>query len=238
MSEIVSIRKYRKKKEKEKRAWKELDRKLEACERAAEEDDGTVESTIRMVAALGAMAHAMLDTPLGQQIAEEERKAEEDFKVRYQEVFDNAPDMPAARIKYFCRLMINLWRSVDAGGLKSESMEYDDFCRVYMDGVDQTISDWCRRDHKTKKMDEYVQLRYPFGLLKITKENMGRLLKETLEKILSIRPETGAAAKQNFLWELIRLFEIYRGVLYVFSDEIEKERKHEDHGPDGYMTEN
>lgn len=220
MNGVIPICMFRRKKEKEEKAWDELERKIGVCQQDAEEDVGTVESAIRMMASLGEVVRFMLNTSFGRQIAEAERKEDEDFKRRYQEIFDGAPDMPAARIKYFCGVLLELWRAVEAGGLKCESIEYDDFCRIYMDGVDRSVSDWCRRDRKTKETDDEVQTGYPFFELEVTKQNMGCLLSETLEKIISARPE-GGAAKKDFLRELLRLFEIYRGILYVFSDETE-----------------
>lgn len=92
-------------------------------------------------------------------------------------------------------------------------------------GIDWSVSDWCRRDQKTKEIDAEVRSEYPIYEMNITKENMGYLLSETLEKIMFARPERGAAEKKDFFWQLLRLFEIYRGILYVLSDETETRKE-------------
>ena len=182
------------------------------------------EDTMKVLAAMsGPDISAIADTPFGRQIINDEKKRDDDFKKRYRETFDSAPDMPVARIKYFCRVLLKLWPdAMQENDWKARSLAFDDVFNIYMQGVDKAYSDWCRRDQKTEEMAEKVESEYPFPqLLKITKENMGLLLPETLEKLLSICSEEGYDAKKEFLWELVRLFEICRGILYVFSDEVD-----------------
>lgn len=223
MSGIIPIGRFRKKKEKEEREWREMDRKLEAFEKAtvADTENHTAESVMRVMEAMHELNLAMANTPFGRQVAIEKRKRDEDFKKRYQEVFANAPAMPMARIKYFCGELLKLWPAVEEGGWEARRLAYDDFVSLYMEGVDRTLSDWCRRDQKTEEMTDEVSYEYPFQMLEVTKENMGPLLTETLGKAISICPEEGVTAKKEFLWELTRLFEICRGILYVFSDEVD-----------------
>lgn len=220
MRGVVSIGRFRKKRDKEEREWKELDEKMEAFERAAVADaeNHTAESVMEVLAAMNGLNRAMANTPFGRQVAEEQQKRDADFKERYRDVYASAPDLPAARIKYFCVVLQRLWQEMEERGWKDRYSIYDDFCSVYMYGVDRAVSDWCRYDRKTMDLCDEVQSEYPFLQLEITKENMGLLLTETLAQIISICPETGTAEKKDFLWEAVRLFEIYRGILYVFSD--------------------
>lgn len=220
MSGIISIGKFRRIKEKEEREWEEMDSKMEACGRAvaADAENHTAESALAVLAAMAELNSAMANTPFGRQVAEEQQKRDDDFKERYRDVYASAPDLPAARIKYFCVVLQRLWQEMEERGWKDRYSIYDDFCSVYMYGVDRAVSDWCRYDRKTMDLCDEVQSGYPFLQLEITKDNMGLLLTGTLAKIISICPETGIAEKKDFLWEAVRLFEIYRGILYVFSD--------------------
>lgn len=223
MKGIIPIGRFRKKREKEEREWKELDRRMEAFEKAAAADaeNHTAESAMAVLAAMNGLNRAMANTPFGRYLALEQKKREDDFRKRYEDVFGSAPDMPVARIKYFCGVLLNLWPDVEKGGCKSKGSVFDDFFSIYSEGVDKSFSDWCKIDQKTDKMMDDVQDEYPFLQMEVRKDNMGTLLPETLERLISARPEEGAVAKKEFLWELVKLFEICRGILYIFADEVE-----------------
>lgn len=51
---------------------------------------------------------------------------------------------------------------------------------------------------------------YPFLQIEITRENAWKVLVKTLLKIVSASPEESPAAKKEFLWHLVRLFEVFR----------------------------
>lgn len=223
MKGIIPIGRFRKKREKEEREWKKLDRRMEAFEKAAAADaeNHTAESVMAVLAAMAELNDAMANNPFGRYAAREQQKREDDFKKRYKDVFAGAPDMPVARIKYFCGVLLNLWPDVEKGDWEARRLAYDDFFSMYTEGVDKSFSDWCNIDQKTDEMVNDVQDEYPFLQLEVTKDSMGALLSETLDKIISIRPEVGDAIKKDFLWELFRLFEICRGILYVFADEVD-----------------
>lgn len=121
MSGIISIGKFRRMKEKEDREWQEMDRKIEAFDQAvaADEEKQTEESAIAVMAAMIELVSAMAGTPFGRQVAREQQKWDVDFRKRYQNVFANAPDMPVARIKFFCKILMKLWPAVMEGaGIK------------------------------------------------------------------------------------------------------------------------
>lgn len=221
MKGIIPIGRFRKKREKEEREWKELDRRMEAFEKAAATDaeNHTAESVMAVLAAMNGLNRAVANNPLGRYVAVVQKKRENAFKKRYKDVFAGAPDMPIARIKYFCGVLLNLWSVVEKGDLEKRRLAYNDFFSMYKEGVDKVFSGWCNIDQKIDEMVNDVQDEYPFLQLEVTKDNMGTLLSETLDKIISIRPEVGDAIKKDFLWELVRLFEICRGILYVFADE-------------------
>lgn len=223
MKGIIQIGRFRKKRDKEEREWKELDEKLEAFERAAAADaeNHTAESVMEVMAAMNGLNRAMANTPFGRQVAEELQKRNADFKERYRDVYARVPDMPVARIKYFCGVLLKLWPDVEKGDCKSKWSVFDDFFSIYSEGVDRTFSDWCKIDQKTDKMTDEVQFEYPFLQMEVSKDNMDMLLSETLERLISARPEEGSMAKKEFLWELVKLFEICRGILYVFNDEVD-----------------
>lgn len=201
----------------------ELDEKMEAFERAVAVDteNHTEESALAVLAAMAELNSVMANTPFGRYVADERKKREDDFRKRYKDVFGSAPDMPVARIKYFCGVLLNLWPDVEKGDWEARRLAYDDFFSMYTEGVDKSFSDWCNIDQKTDEMVNDVQDEYPFLQLEVTKDNIGTLLFETLDKIISIRSEVGDAIKKDFLWELVRLFEICRGILYIFADEVE-----------------
>lgn len=223
MGDIVSI--DRRQSLKKDMAWSEMECRWKDFERAADAEDYTEESAMKLAGAAYSLASAMANTPFGKQVAEDIKKRDEDFKNKYRKVFENAPDKPAARIKYFCRVLQRLWQHMEKREQKDRYSLYDDFCSIYMDGVDRTLSDWCRHDRETKKMDDEVLSKYPFFQMKIGEDNMGLLLTESLAKIISIRLEAGFAAKKDFLWEAARLFEIYRGILYVFSGQTDMQEE-------------
>lgn len=153
-------------------------------------------------------------------MAESAKKRDADFRKRYGKVFEGAPDIPVARVKYFCRTLLKLVPLIAEGDWEQRYCAYDDFCNIYVEGVDLMIQDWCRFDQRIEKIEDSVQSEYPFLKLRITKGNMKLLLTITLGDILSATPEAGDAAEKDFLWKLTRLFEIYRGVMYIFIDEI------------------
>lgn len=223
MRRIIPIGRFRKKREKEEKEWMELDEKMEAFEHAVAVDteNHTEESALAVLAAMDKLNSVMANTPFGRYVADERKKREDDFRKRYKDVFGSAPDMPVARIKYFCGVLLNLWPDVEKGDWEARRLAYDDFFSMYTEGVDKSFSDWCNIDQETDEMVNDVQDEYPFLQLEVTKDNMGTLLSETLDKIISIRPEVGDAIKKDFLWELVRLFEICRGILYVFADEVD-----------------
>ena len=151
---------------------------------------------------------------------EGQKKREAAFRAKYQDIFDSAPDMPfPARIKYFCQVLLDLLPCLKESAFETACMAYDDFFNFYADGIDLTLSDWCRHDPKTEALMDEVVNGYPFLQVEISVENMVGLLHGTLLNIHLIHPEEGPAAKKAFLWELVRLFEICRWMLYVFSDE-------------------
>ena len=49
---------------------------------------------------------------------------EADFKERYMDVLQSAPELPAARIKYFCSVLLHLCAEE---GFETESLAFDDF---------------------------------------------------------------------------------------------------------------
>lgn len=162
-----------------------MDKKIEAFEHtvAAGAEKHKAKTVMRVLAEMCGSNNAMPDTPLGRRVAEEQKKRDEALKKRYREVFDSALDMPAARIKYFCNMLLKLWPAVEEGDWESRRLTYDDFFSIYMKGVDKTFSAWCIHDRKTEEMADMLESEYPFPqLLKITKENMG-LLPETMRKI-------------------------------------------------------
>lgn len=223
MRGIVSIGRFRKKKEKEEREWMELDEKMDSfeCAVAVDTENHTEESAIAVLAAMAELNDAMANNPFGRYVVREQQKRDDDFRKRYKDVFARAPDMPVARIKYFCGVLLKLWPDVEKGDCKSKWSVFDDFFSIYSEGVDRTFSDWCKIDQKTDKMTDEVQVEYPFLQMEVSKDNMDMLLSETLERLISARPEEGSMAKKEFLWELVKLFEICRGILYVFNDEME-----------------
>lgn len=225
MGKMVSIDLYKEMKKKENLAERKLDQAMEDCGRAADAagENCTIESAIEMVSALGLMACAMVDTPFGQYVSELEQKMDGNFRRRYQEVIESAPDMPVARIKYFCRELLKLQPAIGEGGWESRCSAHDDFCNIY-GLVDHAVSAWCMYDLKTKEVDDAVQCEYPFLKLEVTKENMGVVLSETLRVILSIQPEESIEAKKGFLWNIARLSEVNRGIIYLFAEEVDARR--------------
>ena len=63
---------------------------------------------------------------------------------------------------------------------------------------------------KTEEIECEVEDEYPFLQNEITRENAGKVLAKTLLKIVSASPEESLAAKKEFLWHLVRLFEVFR----------------------------
>lgn len=54
----------------------------------------------------------------------------------------NAPDTPAARIKYFCSLLLKQGMAVKDGEWGSRLSTYDYFFDIYSDGVEKAVSEW------------------------------------------------------------------------------------------------
>ena len=127
---------------------------------------------------------------------------EADFKERYMVVLQRAPDLPAARIKYFCSVLLHLCAEE---GFETERLAFDDFFIFFVE-IDKAVSDWC----KTEEIECEVEDEYPFLQNEITRENAGKVLAKTLLKIVSASPEESPAAKKEFLWHLVRLFEVFR----------------------------
>ena len=73
---------------------------------------------------------------------------EADFKERYMDVLQSAPELPAARIKYFCSVLLHLCAEE---GFETESLAFDDFFIFFVE-IDKAVSDWCRRDRKTEEI--------------------------------------------------------------------------------------
>lgn len=152
------------------------------------------------------------------------RKSEEIFRKRYGKIFAGAPDIPAARIKYFCGILLMLVPYVAEGDWEHRCFAHDDFCRICGDGVDETLQDWCRYDPEMEQIERSVMMEYCVNL-KVTRHNMRLLLTDAIKEIISIAPEVSDTEKKEFVRKLYKLFEICRRIMDIFMDELEKRQE-------------
>lgn len=228
MDSIIEMNQYleRKKEEKEAEAQREVERTGEVYERAcaAVEADDSLENVEAMLAAGADLAWALCQTEAGQYLMEAEEKRNKALQEKFKEVFEAAPDLPFARIKYFCPLMLDLVPAVMEGDRKDRSVAFDDFFYVFTDGIDMAVSAWSCYDQRVEDCIDELRMEYPILQPDTIRENIESLLTEILQKMASfvISDDT---ARKDFLREYVKLFQVCRELVYMFGEEVEKRRE-------------
>lgn len=152
-------------------------------------------------------------------------RMEKIFYRRYKKVFEDAPEDPAARIKYFCSILIKLAGIMFSDDWKERYFAYDDFFNLYMEGVDLTLSRWCVFDRRIRSIEERMERNFHFKDDRITKDNICLLLTQVLGKIVSTGQVADRAAKEKFLIQLAKLFELCRESMYIFESEMDERKE-------------
>lgn len=228
MDSIIEMNQYleRKKEEKEAEAQREVERTEEVYEQAcaAVELDDSLENVEAMLAAGADLAWALCQTEAGQYLMEAEEKMNKALQEKFKKVFEEAPDLPLARIKYFCHIMLDMVPTVAVGDWEDRFDASDDFFYLYNDGVNMAVSSWGCYDRRVDECIDDLMMEYPILEPDTIRANIKPLLTGILQKMASFEIADDAARK-DFLREYVKLFQVCRELVYMFAEEVEKRRE-------------
>lgn len=167
----------------------------------------TEESRLKVIRVMERLLEAMEDAPTGRMLNALADDMKAVFKERYQNIFASAPSTPLLRIKYFCRILLELAPFTAGEDLQVKYFALSDFRNVVSIGIENAVAEWTESDAEAGKIYSDMEEDYPFYEIDFTGENMGILLNDILAKIISIDPMESGKKKKGFIWELLRLSE-------------------------------
>lgn len=191
-------------------AYKRADAEFEAVAKRFVESDGD-EGLTEFLDAMGILADTVLNGPNVQAMQERERKEEEEFLKRNQEIIRNEPKFDMGlRMQYYAEAMLGLADKmfhVEDGF----SQPFDDFS-YFMDYFNAAFS-------KYSKQYSDLEEEYHFtGEMAFDVAELERMVMECLLEIIQLKPNDSDEDKTRLLYCGSRLFEVYRNLLYYHSD--------------------
>lgn len=191
-------------------AYKKADAEFEAVAKRFMENGGEDELS-EFLDAMGALADTVLNDPNVQAMQERERKEEEEFLKRNQEIIRNEPKFDMGlRMQYYAEVLLGLADKIfhAEGGF---SRSFDDFSH-FMDYFDSSFS-------KYSKQYPDLEEEYHFtGEMTFDVAELERMVMECLEEIIQLKPNDSDEDKTRLMYCGSRLFEVYRNLLYYHSD--------------------
>lgn len=207
--------------------WKTVDKRnisstADACKRADAEfeavakrfmESGGEDELSEFLDAMGALADTVLNGSDVQIMQEREKKEEEEFLKRNQEIIRNEPKFDMGlRMQYYAEVLLGLADKIFHAE-DGFSQPFDDFSH-FMDYFDAAFS-------KYSKQYPDLEEEYHFtGEMTFDVAELERMVMECLEEIVQLKPNDSDEDKTRLLYCGSRLFEVYRNLLYFHSDDL------------------
>lgn len=193
-------------------AYKRADAEFEETAKRFVESDGEDELS-EFLDAMGALADTVLNGPNVQAMQEREKKEEEEFLKRNQEIIRNEPKFDMGlRMQYYAEVLLGLADKIFHAE-DGFSRPFDDFSH-FMDYFDSSFS-------KYSKQYPDLEEEYHFtGEMTFDMAELERMAMECLEEIVQLKPNDSDEDKTRLLYCGSRLFEVYRNLLYYHSDDL------------------
>lgn len=193
-------------------AYKRADAGFEAVAKRFMESDGEDELS-DFLDAMGALADTVLNGSDVQVMQEREKKEEEEFLKRDQEIIRNEPKFDMGlRMQYYAEVLLGLADKIFHAE-DGFSRPFDDFSH-FMDYFDSSFS-------KYSKQYPDLEEEYHFtGEMTFDMAELERMAMECLEEIVQLKPNDSDEDKTRLLYCGSRLFEVYRNLLYYHSDDL------------------
>lgn len=206
MKGVISLTAYKKTKKEEK--------KLERAARLATEEYNFVkdslppspsaEQAMELIATGSKMMLAILEE--NRELAEREEQSEKEFREKYKDIFADAPDLPKARIQYFCKILKKLIQDMQSGDEEKRIAAINDFDLVYMEGVSHALSQWCSMSKSADELYEKAGNKYCQTEADRIRGDVFRVSIEILNGI--IYDENNECFFQNLFY----LYDVYNGI--------------------------
>lgn len=191
-------------------AYKRADAEFEETAKRFMESD-EAEELAEFLDAMGALADTVLNGPDVQAMLEREKKEEEEFLKRNQEIIRNEPKFDMGlRMQYYAEVMLGLADKIfhtEDGFLQP----FDDFFR-FMDRFDTAFSKYSRQYPDLEEEYQFT------GEMTFDVAELERMVMGCLEEIIQLKPNDSDKDKTRLLYCGSRLFEVYRNLLYYHSD--------------------
>lgn len=203
MAAITSINSY-----KEKKQYRLCDEKWEQHKAAANNTDGSFETDMQILISGGEFVSASAMTEAGKKFEKTETALKEDFYKRYSDTLQSAPDIPSARIQYFCQIMSMLLPAATREyGTEKQMEALSDFGEFYTE-ADTALSLWLRAD---KAADSMMDSFYETAAKSADSWNKDKAC-QVLDNILSCSAEK-TDFKTQMLQQMANLFYAYHWML-------------------------
>lgn len=190
-------------------ACKRADAEFEAVAKRFVESDGD-EGLTEFLDAMGILADTVLNGPNVQAMQEQERKEEEEFLKRNQEIIRNEPKFDMGlRMQYYAEVMLGLADKIFHAE-DGFSQPFDNFSH-FMDYFDAAFSKY------SKQYPDLEEEYYFTGELTMDMAELERMVMECLKEIVQLKPNDSDEDKTRLLYCGSRLFEVYRNLLYYSS---------------------
>lgn len=193
-------------------SYKRADAEFEETAKRFVESDGD-EGLAEFLNAMGILADTVLNGPNVQAMQEREKKEEEEFLKRNQEIIrnDSKFDM-GLRMQYYAEVLLGLADKIFHAE-DGFSQPFDDFSH-FMEYFDSAFS-------KYSKQYPDLEEEYHFtGELILDMAELERMVMECLKEIVQLKPNDSDKDKTRLLYCGSRLFEVYRNLLYFHSDDL------------------
>lgn len=190
-------------------AYKRADAEFEETAKRFVESDGEDELS-EFLDAMGALADTVLNGPNVQIMQEREKKEEEEFLKRNQEIIRNEPKFDMGlRMQYYAEVLLGLADKIFHAE-DGFSRPFDDFSH-FMDYFDSSFS-------KYSKQYPDLEEEYHFtGELILDVAELERMVMECLEEVIQLKPNDSDEDKTRLMYCGSWLFELYRNLLYYSS---------------------
>lgn len=193
-------------------AYERAGAEFEAVAHRFMESDGEDELS-EFLDAMGILADTVLNGPNVQAMQEREKKEEEEFLKRNQEIIRNEPKFDMGlRMQYYAEVLLGLADKIFHAE-DGFSQPFDDFSH-FMDYFDSAFS-------KYSKQYPDLEEEYHFtGELILDMAELERMVMECLKEIVQLKPNDSDKDKTRLMYCGSRLFELYRNLLYYHSDDL------------------
>lgn len=193
-------------------AYKRADAEFEAVAKRFMESGGEDELS-EFLDAMGILADTVLNGPNVQAMQERERKEEEEFLKRNQEIIRNEPKFDMGlRMQYYAEVLLGLADKIFHAE-DGFSQPFDDFSH-FMDYFDAAFSKYSKQYPDLKEEYHFT------GEMTFDVAELERMVMECLKEIAQLKPNDSDEDKTRLMYCGSRLFELYRNLLYYHSDDL------------------